>query len=544
MLYFIPAWYQENSWHENEQIWYTRRMHTEFDDTVKQVQLFNRNATAPFSLLLLSYAPNLRHFLHRQGVFHVTYWSLFDAIQQVDRRQIFMLSFRNLSWPEGVEFIYSPFSIVANVRGEKYAQIEFGEDGNPIRVDMFQNEQIIRSNIYDDRGFLSATTVYREGKPFTRDYLTPEGIWKLRYFHADGHVEINPAHREYVIHYENVDHAYDFRALSYPNMDEAIREVLEAFVECTGAEDVFCIAMHERHMSVLEKTLNNHKKILSFFGERIPIAGNTFLKDMIEDADYIIADSQNRVNEIVGAFMNAGNKIISITPYDSRVDIGISQQLDRQKIVFPVDQLSPQVFEEAIRTFAAYYPENPYAEIHILTRTSYYRFKEDVMKRILQILTEAGIEEDQEGMPGYEKPEREFLETEEQEEEGEEESKSAIPIARYFIIDQCVDELSVSRCMREQRVMVDIRPVPDLYLQITCISMGIPQIVFTETEYIINWKNGLKISSIQDLPDALNYYLDGLVHWNEAMVQAFEIGKQYTTQNILKRWRKVIETIG
>ena len=37
MLYFIPAWYQQNKWRESEQSWHTRRMHTEFDDTVKQV---------------------------------------------------------------------------------------------------------------------------------------------------------------------------------------------------------------------------------------------------------------------------------------------------------------------------------------------------------------------------------------------------------------------------------------------------------------------------------------------------------------------------
>ena len=48
MLYFIPAWYRQDTWSENEQCWHKRRMHTEFDDTVKQVQLFHRNATTEF----------------------------------------------------------------------------------------------------------------------------------------------------------------------------------------------------------------------------------------------------------------------------------------------------------------------------------------------------------------------------------------------------------------------------------------------------------------------------------------------------------------
>lgn len=40
MQYFIPAWYKDNDWKENEQVWYRSRTVTEFDDTVKQIQLF------------------------------------------------------------------------------------------------------------------------------------------------------------------------------------------------------------------------------------------------------------------------------------------------------------------------------------------------------------------------------------------------------------------------------------------------------------------------------------------------------------------------
>ena len=42
MEYFIPAWYQNGDWKENEQVWYRARTVTEFDDTVKQIQLFFR----------------------------------------------------------------------------------------------------------------------------------------------------------------------------------------------------------------------------------------------------------------------------------------------------------------------------------------------------------------------------------------------------------------------------------------------------------------------------------------------------------------------
>ena len=54
MLYFIPAWYLKNEWKENEQLWHIRRTQTETDDTVKQVQLFQRNHICGYEILLLS----------------------------------------------------------------------------------------------------------------------------------------------------------------------------------------------------------------------------------------------------------------------------------------------------------------------------------------------------------------------------------------------------------------------------------------------------------------------------------------------------------
>ena len=147
MLYFIPAWYHNNNWCENEQYWYVRRMQTEFDDTVKHIQLFQRSKAYPFRIMLLSFAPNFRHFLHRQSVFHAPYWSCFDAIQSVRRKKMTMFSYHNLNWPEDIEFVYSGFVALALLHGEKYARLEFGEDGNLIQVDMYKQGRLQRRNI-------------------------------------------------------------------------------------------------------------------------------------------------------------------------------------------------------------------------------------------------------------------------------------------------------------------------------------------------------------------------------------------------------------
>ena len=115
---------------------------------------------------------NFRHFLHRQGVFHAPYWSCFDAIQEVKKKKAAVFSFHNLDWPEGIEFVYTPFVVIAYLHNTKYAQIDFGEAGNPIQVSMYKKEVLSRRNIYDDRGFVSSTEVYDNGRMLYTDYLT------------------------------------------------------------------------------------------------------------------------------------------------------------------------------------------------------------------------------------------------------------------------------------------------------------------------------------------------------------------------------------
>ena len=352
MLYFIPAWYQQNQWCENEQYWYVRRMHTEFDDTVKQIQLFHRNKAYPYQIMLLGYAPNFRHFLHRQGVLHAPYWSCFDAIQEIRRKKAMVLSYHNMKWPADTEFIYSPYAAIAMRKGEKYAQIEFGEDGNPIQIDMYENEVIKRRNIYDDRGFVSSTILYEAGTPVHQDYLTEDGIWKLREYMQDGHVEINPKKRDYRIVYRETEQTKPFSKVSYESMGQVIYEVLLSYLEMTAKEDIFCVAMHERHAALLQKALKGKKKILSFFTDRYDLGKHPEVIEMIESADYVITDSKHNSNTIQEAIQHPISNLMDITPFDSRVDFGISQQLNVQKILFPVDGICDEVFEEAVQLLA------------------------------------------------------------------------------------------------------------------------------------------------------------------------------------------------
>ena len=117
-----------------------------------------------------------------------------------------------------------------------------------------------------------------------------------------------------------------------------------------------------------------------------------------------------------------------------------------------------------------------------------------------------------------------------------------IPI--LFVPEQCIDELSVSKCMREQWLLIDLREVPEQYLQINAVSFGIPQIVRKKTEFIVDDGNGVILDKLEKLPKVLDYYLDGLEHRNEARIFSYEVSREYTTERLLKMWGEVMDSVG
>lgn len=531
MLHFIPAWHQENTWHENEQKWYVRRMHTEFDDTVKQVQLFHRNGVYPYQILLLSFSPNLRHFLHRQGVYHAPYWSCFDAIQEVKRKKAVLLSYHNMKWPDHVEFVYTPFVMTALLRGEKYAQIEFGEDGNPIEIDIYRKGLLYRRNIYDDRGFVSCTTVYRDGQPYYQDYLMENGRWKLRCFQNDGHVEVNPDAPGYYLSYGEREETRTFSRIRYDNMGQVIQEALSSYLELTDEKDLFCAAMDRRHVDVLKEVLKGKRTILSFFGDRYDYEKDPGAGEMAAAAGRIVADSREqsrRIRETVGG---AEGKITEISPYDTRVDFGVSQQLKVQKILVPVDGMESGELEKLIKILGTYLMNNDSARVHLFTRRAEYDRKDRILEQVREYLKSAGLTE-------------EWGRKEQRETVAENDVDRQETIDARFFVEQCVDELSVSKCVREQRVVVDMRKSPRLYLQIMAVSAGIPQITIRETQFVEHGKNGQVLQDMDQLADALGFYLDGLSNWNDAMVHSYELGRRYSSEALINQWKEVIGSLG
>lgn len=527
MIYFIPAWYKENTWNEREQKWYLPQQQSEFDDTIKQIQLFHRSKSYEYEIALLSYAPNLRHFLHRHGIYRAPYWSCFDSIQNISRRKVRPLSFYNFKWPKGIEFIYTPFLVDAYLKGEKYAAIEFGEDGNPIQVDMYKAGILVRRNLYDDRGFLSSTIVCLDGRAIYQDYLDEEGIWKIREYKADGHVEINPQNQGYSLAEGFTAQIVKYKQDRYDSIGSVISEVFKAYMGRTPGDSIYCVAMHKLHIDILDQILINRNTILSVFSDRYRFNSRENIQTILDSVNYIITDSKNTINNISDKFDMGNTEVIDISPFDSRMEFGISQQLHVQNIMVPVDGINDRVFTRLIILLNDYLTEHDDARVVIFTREPGLNVRERLEEKINMIL-----KVDVKNYTWEDKARN----IEEADLEDDEQVRLKIDIA------QCVDEMSVSKCIREQRIVVDMRDVPDLYLRISAVSTGIPQILRYDSQYIEDGRNGFVLEDIRKVTEKISYYLDSLANWNEAMVYTYELGQQYTTEKLLQRWKEVIDS--
>lgn len=574
MLYFIPAWYKQNMWCENEQQWYMRRLKSEFDETIKQITLFHRNVDRPYRILVLGYSPNFRHFLHRQGMYRSKYWSCFDAIAQVRRKKVAVLSYHDIKWPKGLEFVYSPFSIIALQGDVKYAQVEFGEDGNPISIDMFEDGKICRRNYYDDRGFVSSTVIYENGIEQYQDFLMENGIWKIREYKNDGHVVVNQTCPDYdVVPDAKSGKAGEpvemrFTKAEYDSLEAVIEEVFASYVNLTRQNDNFFVAMHPLHIRVAEHVLKGKRIIATFFENRFDFTQTSLAADFLEHAENIITDSDyttklimtnlsgsydinsdsqagsaQETGEIAADKISVNNKpvrlhITDIPPYDTRMDFGISSQLRVQNILVPVDGLTEDAFARIIKGLADYLTINDLARVHFFTRDASWGHEDAIKNDTVKLLDSMGY--DSRWVTGDGEAALDFggsgADAFAENELGDIEK----PVEQRFFVDVCVDERDISKCINEQRVILDMRGTMDVFVYVTAISKGVPRISLSADQFLVSGKNGMVIDDFSDIGRSLTYYLDSFENWNQALVECYELGQKYTTSVLLKKWRKVL----
>ena len=94
--------------------------------------------------------------------------------------------------------------------------------------------------------------------------------------------------------------------------------------------------------------MKNRNTILTVYSDRYELSQLSHIKEMLNNVHYIIADSREQAIKVVESTDIELERILDIPPFDSRIDVGISQQINTQSIMVPIDGLDQDTFIKLI----------------------------------------------------------------------------------------------------------------------------------------------------------------------------------------------------
>ena len=520
MYYFIPAWYgSERRWHADIIPWYYSQFRFEFDDTFNQIRLFQKQGVEA-KLLILSYQPHLRYFLHRQGVLETEVYSIFDDLQNFHDLHTQVLNIKDIEWDSDCQFLYTPFTIIVQKNGIKYAQVEHGIEGFISKINYFEpTGQVSHCYVMDDRGYVSSVIYFEQGKEKYQDYLDAKGIWQFReYLQEEGRIEINPIF------------GYRFKLSEYQNMECLVAEYFENYLDKQlRNKDTFIISSHPHHdQFVLDRLPSGNPKILSLFINRNHKDSFKELHVSLNLVDLVLVDRMDSLQLLREMYPEHLNKCHHLPSFDTRLRLGRSQTRKESIIYYQLD-FSEGIDRQALVQVLSFVSETKHTEIIFGAFSASQEQMKEVENLVHEIIQEQIRIDTLEKGINYGDAENPLEENQKQE-------------LRFQFVN-LNDELELIKTLEFVRLIVDFNQQPHLYTQIAGISAGIPQINQVGTVYVEHLKNGYLISNITEFSIAAHYYTDRLKEWNQALIYSIDKIKEHTGQRFLDKLHEWIEEV-
>lgn len=511
MKYFIPAWYSTDQWWACKlSPYYYNQAETAFDDMISLMSMHRLNRQS-FEVIVLNYTPDLRTFLHRHDLFDVTYWSVFDDIQGFKHRTPRAIDYRQLDWPAGTEFLYLPHMIRAFMSPEMYANIYFDQDGYVIWIEVYQNEILRYRYVLDDRGYVSSIVYFDvSGQPQYQRYLTHDGAWILQEDYLDGSVRVNE-----LFHHH-------FAQTHYISMSQVIFEYLARYRDkAFNATDTVIVASDVRHNTSISNIFAHYKRCYSVF-QRRPHETVAAIETLDMHASWLVDTLENE-QRLKSYQVQAGlkNHMMRITPFDAQPMSNISSQLHETYIGVWLDGLHTEDIMTMLAQLEAYMGQDDTLRLTLLTKQQPVAALPQEIRLEIEAMN-ARMNED------------------ELSEAVTELMKEKEPMT-YVQAKHVPFELDIIEAMTTLRLVIDLSKEPDLFLQICCLSTGIPQINVRATDYVVHKGNGFVLDKKTDLNMALDYFLVQLKNWNHSYAYAMKLAKKYASDKIIAQLDALIE---
>lgn len=506
MISFVPSWSKVSSGNIST------------DDLIGPIQAF-QSSKEPYRIIIRDYLPNLRYFLHRFGLLESEYVSLFDRLQGFEGREQIHLKIEDLNFSKSVNYVYTPFSVLVFQNEQQIGEIIMAEGSHISEVRHFENQKVISIEIYDDRGFLSSRKVFEEGKHFLTEYIDSSERCIFTHFQKDGSCAVN------------YDNTRGLLRRYYESLEALIFECLEVELQQSATTEII-LAVDEKNMAYASQSIFLEKMVLSYFSNRIALEESSqYIHHLLgSKAQALLVDSDSLLHSLT-SLLSEREKIYKISPFDTRFMLSASQEMkdevfyiDMRRTVYSESQIIlEQIFnfmcerinQEVKRVFKIYIR----AEANEAQNIEAYYF-ELISKRFpdeIALIDEYSLDE-----------------TSENELEDSFMGDLKVRVNAVKELQQCLkievfeSDDRLFKLLHETRLILDLSHSPDLFTQIAGLSSAIPQINRVATDYVQNNENGRILSSLDELSDALSYYLDSLKYWQEARTYSVQKIKQYS----------------
>ncbi|MGX7052143.1 accessory Sec system protein Asp1 [Leuconostoc palmae] len=525
MIYFIPSWQSMSNGP------------TDFDDIVHQLRTF-QESDVEFELIIPVYLPNIRYQLNRQGLDDIKYWSVFDELQISNSNVVGLpTKLENLKFPDNARFIYTPSCVIIYVQNKLYAKVFFSEFGFIASVTYFFQNRKIRQAVFDERSFLSSCIF------FDKD----ENVKNVNYFDAQHNVKIeyNLINNQTVC-FENGTHQL------YQNLDNLILEKIEEHIRSNSQYKTLIISASKENTYLTQLSKCVDKTLISFFDQRFNINNENDLVQYTKIANIMVVDTLFQRKRLEEKLQQLGleshiTKINEIPPFDTRLKLGESQSSPYQKIYWYLNEMDQTSIEKVAHLLVTEISERERLSILIASKEN-AKIELVMAQMFRKIKDHFDIDEDSLVYQTVfkkinDESENKLTNTEFSglDETSEwKDANDAITTMQRLQGVLITSENDVVNGLRDTRIVLDLNSAPDVFVQLSAISVGIPQVNVTHSEYVIDKQNGLLIDEIINLKDALSYYLDDLYHWNESLVYNVALMEKYSGKQNIQRWIELI----
>lgn len=491
MKYFIPAWYSETVWwHDCNEPFYSKSKQSEFDDIVSMMNM-HQKIGEDHRLIVLNYNSSLRLFLHRNQLMNTNYWSLFDALQGFDAVTPKPLDYREMEWPRETEFVHTSFIVKAFYKDTE-TKIYYNQEGYLVWMDHYHQEQLLKRLVFDDRGYLSSIVDFT-GESTLIHYLNAQGIIIMTENTVTNMVEIKADF-----------HKFDRKL--YTSMDELIAYQLSKLT--FSEDDHFIVAADKRHNQLIARSISSERMTFSVFQKRNTKIDEAWTNS-VKHSPRIIVDTVKNMNKVQS--LGHAHDLLRVTPFDAEFIPSVSSQLYVNYIGILIDGIEDLYLQKLIDLFELYIGKSNKYRLKLLSRFHKGNRSEALWQQIAAINQKfIEMEDDFKDLKDKEIIEKEVIQFE------------YIPF-----------EINIVQVMSQLRIIIDINDEPDLYLQISAISAGVPQINIIETDYVKHKGNGYIIPDNQSIFEGVDYYLKQLKHWNAAFTHSLQLVQKYSSRNII-----------